>query len=525
MTEANAMSALNELESVAKSLNDLPLQCAVFDMRADYYSVNKGFNKLSTWYHDQAINFAIKKDLPLLIGIYEQSKALYLFNYKQNIPACKYFLLAQEQFREIGYKNVPNIDVLFSQAADFYYALGDYENARINLKNALLFTAAHSSDRINLINTIGLTYRNINAYATALRYFNDALKIAKAKHDSVWIAITTGNIGSVYFMQHQYLKALPLVELDYRESLKYDQSLNAAIALLRLVKISIVYKNFTKAATQLESAGNLIKNLKDDALSLRVELYNLNALLSEQQGNFAQSLVYLKKYDTLKDSLSRRDNIAGIERVRLKWEVEKNNLLLKRLRTKTEIRVYKRNTVIIVLSLLIIISILLYNRQRLKGKKDKALLAAEKLRVDEDLYKANMELQVYTENLMQSNRLIDTFKSEIEKLQLKTTDEIIALQLTAMMQAHIMTDDNWEKFKTLFSNVYPAFFYNLRKNYPQLTATDTRLLTLVKLNLNNKEMAGMLGITTDGVKKSKQRLRKKLNLNNGEELETVVFSL
>jgi DNA-binding CsgD family transcriptional regulator len=35
-------------------------------------------------------------------------------------------------------------------------------------------------------------------------------------------------------------------------------------------------------------------------------------------------------------------------------------------------------------------------------------------------------------------------------------------------------------------------------------------VALMKLGLNNAEMANMLGITVEGIKKAKQRLRKKM---------------
>lgn len=81
-----------------------------------------------------------------------------------------------------------------------------------------------------------------------------------------------------------------------------------------------------------------------------------------------------------------------------------------------------------------------------------------------------------------------------------------------------MTDDSWKKFKKLFTKVPPAFFHDVRNQYPQLTGTDVRLLALLKLSINNREMAGMLGITTDGVKKAKQRLRKKMKFQANDEL-------
>jgi DNA-binding CsgD family transcriptional regulator len=178
-----------------------------------------------------------------------------------------------------------------------------------------------------------------------------------------------------------------------------------------------------------------------------------------------------------------------------------------------------------VLLLLMVISILIYNRKRLKDKKDQELLSSEKLRLDEELNNATLALHGYTENLMQKNLLIEEFKTEVEKLQLKFTNEGDARELDNMMKAHIMTDENWGEFKKLFTRVHPAFFYSLRNKYPHLTGTDTRLMALIKLKLNNREMAGMLGITTDGIKKAKQRLRKKIELQAGTEIEDIVIKL
>ena len=107
--------------------------------------------------------------------------------------------------------------------------------------------------------------------------------------------------------------------------------------------------------------------------------------------------------------------------------------------------------------------------------------------------------------------LIEKFKTEIEKLNTQSQGNVHAGNLEKMLHAHIMTDENWNDFKKLFSKVHPGFFVNLSKSYPQLSAADTRLLALVKLGLNNAEMANMLGITIEGIKKAKQRLRKKID--------------
>ncbi|GAB5526529.1 MAG: hypothetical protein Roseis2KO_44010 [Roseivirga sp.] len=56
------------------------------------------------------------------------------------------------------------------------------------------------------------------------------------------------------------------------------------------------------------------------------------------------------------------------------------------------------------------------------------------------------------------------------------------------------------------------FQRQLKAHFPGLTAYDLRLCTYLKSNLSTKEIAILLNITPDSVKKAKHRLRKKLSL-------------
>lgn len=59
------------------------------------------------------------------------------------------------------------------------------------------------------------------------------------------------------------------------------------------------------------------------------------------------------------------------------------------------------------------------------------------------------------------------------------------------------------------------FQSQLKHQYPRLTAYDLRLCTYLKSNLSTKEIATLLNITPDSVKKAKHRLRKKLGMDSG----------
>jgi len=375
---AVAMANLDTLNAIGIELDDKPLQCQVFNMRADYYSYNHNLNPLSTAYYQKAIDFAADNNMPLETGIGFNNMGRYLFIFKQYAQACRYFLQSQEKFKEIGYANVPDMYSYLSQVADFYYALGDYDNAKVNLEQALIYAPATGRDRTNIINTIGLIYRSYKQFPQALNYFNKSLQSAIVSKDTAWIGIAKGNIGSVYFLQGMYAKALPYIKTDYSTSLKYNERINGALALLRLIKINIDQKNYAEAGNQLDTINLLIKDTKEDVLSLVTDYNDLKSQLYEFTGQPAASLAYRKIYEFDKDSLIKRNNIAAVERVKLQYETDKRITQLNKAQAGEKVESVEIRAVIAVLILLVVISALLYNRQGLKSKKAKELLMAEK---------------------------------------------------------------------------------------------------------------------------------------------------
>lgn len=516
---ATAMAALDKLRQISIELNDKPLECAVFDMRADYYAYNRGFNPISTAYYQNAIGFSKQNKMLLQTGIYLNNMGAYLFISKQYVPACEYYLQSEEVFKGLGYENVPGINSYLFKVGSFYYSLGDYENALTNLDQALKYAPYHGRQRTTIVNTIGLIYRNNKQYGRAVDYFNMALTTAIANKDTIWVGIAKGNIGSVYFMQGLYQKAWPLIETDYTTSLKYNEPVNAALALLRMVKINIDEKNIALAGHELDTVKQLIKGTKEDVLTLLDDYDDLRSRFYEETGNPVQALAYRKIYELDRDSLEKRNNIAAVERVKLGYEADKRITELNKAKAREKVQSVEIKAGIVVLVLLVVISLLLNNRQRLASKKDKELLLAEKKIVDEELRYADVALRGFTENLRQKNLLIEEFKTEIDQLNKRSAGNDNAGQLEKLLQAHIMTDQNWNDFKKLFSKVYPGFFVSLTKQYPSLSATDTRLLALIKLGLKNAEMANMLGITVEGIKKAKQRLRKKIDIRAVEAIK------
>jgi ligand-binding sensor domain-containing protein len=74
-------------------------------------------------------------------------------------------------------------------------------------------------------------------------------------------------------------------------------------------------------------------------------------------------------------------------------------------------------------------------------------------------------------------------------------------------------ENNWEQFELHFNQIHQDFLVRIRKEFPDLTHSDIRLIAYLKLNLSSKEIAPLLNLTVRGVEASRYRIRKKLNLS------------
>lgn len=94
-----------------------------------------------------------------------------------------------------------------------------------------------------------------------------------------------------------------------------------------------------------------------------------------------------------------------------------------------------------------------------------------------------------------------------------------------LLENSLTTEDEWNEFKLKFRELNPEFHKNLFALQPHLTKSEIRLLTLIKVGYSQKEIAKILSIEPDSVRKARSRVRKKLNLIEGTDLNKMIFKL
>lgn len=393
--------------------------------------------------------------------------------------------------------------------ANCYYHFGEYGEAVKYLKktiqlppswNTLTFTPG-------IYNTLALCYQQLKQYDSAATWYNRSYEAAVACKDSFYMALAHGNLGFTYYLQQQYDKALPLLEADYKGSLQAGEKGSATNAALTIAAIYIKkgkpsaatrYMDLSRQYVYSSGGATLLKNWYEN-------LYNLSKATSDHKN----ASLYADSLLAYKDSVEAMRDRKAFNQAVLKLETEKHLNEVKELDHQQRQQLLLRNSLLAGLVLLALIALLWVNRQLLKRRKEKEL-------AQQQLAFAKQELINYTRQLKEKNDLLEQFREELNNENDREGN------LTRLLDATILTDEDWKKFRQLFEKVYPGFFIRLKEKIPDLSAADTRLLALTKLQLPPKNMASMLGVTYDAVKKARQRLRKKINLPEEGTLEELV---
>lgn len=124
-----------------------------------------------------------------------------------------------------------------------------------------------------------------------------------------------------------------------------------------------------------------------------------------------------------------------------------------------------------------------------------------------------LKLDEFAHRILEKTKLIEelTAPSDDTKEISTAHDLEVAVATTPRLpRTGILTKQDWLDFQKLFDDSYPGFQAELAQNIPSLTAAETRFLLLRKMGLKQHEIAAMLSITPDAVKKTRQRLQRKL---------------
>lgn len=360
-------------------------------------------------------------------------------------------------------------------------------------------------------------YSNRNL-KSAEKYAESALKIYRAINNNRDIAEALNNLALPLMATEQWERASSLLQesLELMEQAGDKRQIpiirqNLANALWKTGKTDAAKKLLTIA---LMEAGT--RNQKDAMANAYKKLYDI----SNTEQNAVEALKYYKLYKKFSDLLYTDEKAKIISSLNVKYEVEiKEQKINQLLLEKKLAKIY--NFIYFIVSALllaagIVVTARLYKRNKLHKQKI--------INVQNELSENEAELKKYTKRLLQKNNLIDELEMKLassENISI-VDDEAKDQQISALYQLKILTDDDWTEFKIKFDRAYPGFINRLRDSFPSLAPGEQRQCLLTKLNMEPRECASMLGISVEGVKKNRYRLKKRFGLSEQESLDEFV---
>lgn len=429
-------------------------------------------------------------------------------------PAFEYMQRARNLFEKKGIENYPYTKRYVGSLAECYYRFGEYEQAAKHYKECLVIPAYWNGVVYfaAVENSVALCYQQSKQYDSAIYYFNRSHASATAVKDSFYMALSYGNLGYTYHLMGKDSLALPLLQQDYEGSMKAREWGSAANAAMILITIYISQGKTAMAEKYLTLIRPYVYMM--GGVGLYKNWYENLYRYYEFKGNPTLALQYADSLLLYKDSLATLRSTRTLNQAKLKVETEQHLNTVHELESQRRQQVFIRNSILVVLLLAGIIGLLWVNRQRLKRNKELQLAALAREKAQQQLQFAQQELAGYTNKLKEKNELIEQFRQELEELQQNGAQESKERteNINRLLSATILTEEDWRTFRDLFEKVYPGFFIRLREKMPDLSAADTRLIALTKLQLPPRDMAAMLGVSYDAIKKARQRLRKKINL-------------
>ncbi|ERJ58053.1 tetratricopeptide repeat protein [Sphingobacterium paucimobilis] len=497
------------------------LQVAYYLLLADAASIIfDQVNPVTDAYFNQAMGIAEQSGvqeyrlLPLI------RRGYYYFTYREISAALPYFLSASNLVQEANLDQVAMAARHLQWMANFYGYIGNSTKALEYYKKAVNYAPKDTRQTIDILNAIGVYYYRDSIYDKAHHYYKEGLKVAERTKDTVWMGILQGNIGNILLAKGDTSQAIVLSEMNVKTSLKYEDFSDAMRTLLGLAEIAVAQKRWNQAKAYLAQAEVYFEP-KPFFLMYKTAAYELKAKIAQAEGNKTEAIYYLNQFITYNDSTQQQKDSERLQQATWNWEAERFNLAITEAENKRKQDRFRDLSISIVLILTLLSITLLIHRSRqririktIKLEKDQLALLLEKELLDNQLIQAKTEMEDFLLRIKENEKIIQDLGRKLANAQVNhQNDHVDEIQesLNQMLDSHMMTDERWYRFKSLFDTTHPGFFEEITVRYPNISENNLRLLTLSKLNLNNQSIAHLLGISLDGVKKAKQRLRKKIS--------------
>lgn len=466
-----------------------------------------------------------------------------------------------------------------------YYNQAVYGEALDNLLQAeAIFKELNHESLGDVLNTLEELYYDLKQPDKAFQYHELALKHFERLRDNAGVARSLGLIGRMCEKQGDLDKALEIqkqaLELikdsdeiiqakilenigsiyedleDFEKAEEYYRlSQNYAIQAQDSVLLTIIYNNLGDI---YRKRGNFSKGLyyTELALELGKKSRNMYQIISaykdlgktyQMMGEFEKAYACLDTGRRMYEEVYQKENQERLAIIQSLFELEQKENQIDLLKKSAEADRYVKISLALLLTLLLVTGIFIIRNQKLKIKAEKKLLEkqskihqAEKKLLESELENTQLKqqnlinelesktkaLSAYALHIISKNQILEDLRKKLNDVyenEGKEQKKMIK-RLIKQIEINFVQDKDWDHFIKIFEQVHQDFFDKLSKVNNELSPAEIRLAALIKMNMNSKDIATLLGISSDSLRIARYRLKKKLNLKKEQSLAQFILS-
>jgi len=299
-------------------------------------------------------------------------------------------------------------------------------------------------------------------------------------------------------------------------------------------------KNFKASHENYFNALNLLdKNYLFHERIIFKDISDVHRLL----GNIDSAFYYLNEYQTQEEAFTKKLNETKVAEQALMVDLSKNQadlLIEKGKSTEQKQRINSQKTTLyfvfwILFVLTVVSFILVFINRRIKKRSQRIFEEHQMIEAINKEYQnrqqiVELELQQAKQQLeaamSSKNKISNSEKSPNLILQnQEINQDFQELDISIFLNFRFIDDQDWSNFKELFGTVYPEYLNNLLLLYPDLTLSDQKIACLHRLNMSRTDIAEIMGVSADSLRKTNQRMRSRLGIQDQSQMIAHLFKI
>ena len=523
------------IKSYANSYDGLKNPAFAFYVKGELFTSSGQFDSAFAALHKAKELYLKEKDLHHLSTVYYKLAQTCTYQ-KRLVLATDYILKAIKITQPFNDKKTLNVYKF--ELAQNYLRQKDPLKAKAYLYECLKYTLENKDQHGASIvyNLLTSVYISSNQLDSAIYFNNKSSQISKELKDSIGMAFSNFRLAEIAKKEQNYLIALKYFTDYYNSCVKWNDKKRFPTLLQNMVDCYLHLNNYEAANKYLNESLKFANQNKD--IQAIFFGYKYRAELAILKNDYKSAYENKEKYYTIKDSINSLELKSQQKELLIKYDSELKDGEIEILRLEKEnekqskyIYLFSMVGFVLIAGMFLSLMILRHRKNKQLYNEQVKLSNANKLIADNEINHLRQKLEFnqkelndYTQNLVQRNNLIDELENKLKEFSL--LEEKLVLErdkkIEELWRLKILTDEDWEKFRSYIENVHPGLTSKIKHTYEDITVAELRLFLMQKLKMGTKEIASLLGISATSVTKTKYRLKKKLELKEEDSLDEFI---